>query len=175
MNKHLSLIVLACSSIAFAQGASQVYSLRDVAAQFSGARNVNLMTARVPQPVLNALNTASRLEGFAQAKLLLPKSQIWRVFALCSGRNAIATPQSKEDFAGKKILVYQWAEALDRFPLNPILSITRSDDSSVLVQGPLLGGRAGETRISSGGVAISNAGAQMIAVFAQGAVLAYAC
>ena len=175
MNKHSIFLALCFSSIAFGQTASQVYSLRDVAAQFSGARSVGLMTANVPATVVNALNDASRLEGFSQAILLLPKSKIWRVFALCAGREAIAGPQSKQDLIGKKILVYQWSGALERLPVNPILSVTRGDDSSVLVQGPLIAGRAGETRISSGGVAMSNAGAQMIAVFAQGAVLAYAC
>lgn len=175
MNKHSIFLALCFSSIAFGQTASQVYSLRDVAVQFTGARSVSLMTANVPATVFNALNDASRLKGFAQAKLLLPKTKIWQVFALCAGRDAIAGPQSKQHLIGKKILVYQWSDALERIPLNPILSVTRGDDSSVLVQGPLIAGQAGETRISSGGVAISNAGAQMIAVFAQGAVLAYAC
>jgi hypothetical protein len=167
MNRLSKTICLALisSGVALAQGAYLANNLNDVTNALQGAQRVSLISSRIPMQLLQTLNTVSRDPAFVRADLYLPRDQVGRVFGLCAGR--LANPA--------KIRIHQLPDAPKQSAYSPVLSVNRQDDTGLLVQGPLLAGRAGETRITLGGLAIGNAGAQLIAVFAQRAVLVHAC
>jgi hypothetical protein len=158
-------IALISSGVALAQGTYLANNLNDVTNALQGAQRVSLMSRRIPAPLLQTLNTVSRDPAFVRADVYLPRDQVQRVLGLCVGRPANPA----------KIRIHQLPDAPIQSGYNPVLSINRQDESGLLVQGPLLAGGAGKTRITLGGLAISNAGAQLIAVFAQRAVLVHAC
>jgi hypothetical protein len=167
MNQVFKTICLALisSGVAPAQGTYWANNLTDVTNTLQGAQRVSLMSSRIPAQLLQTLNTVSRDPAFVRADVYLPRDQIQGVLGLCAGRPANPA----------KIRIHQLPVAPLRSGYNPVLSVNRQDDSGLLVQGPMLAGGAGETRITLGGLAISNAGAQLIAVFAQRAVLVHAC
>jgi hypothetical protein len=163
---NVIVVVLAVSGIVQAQSASVVNTINDVTAQLTGAQRISLISSLVPNALLAAINITSRASGFKLAEVYVPQSQVTPVTnGLCSNRTGLVGV----------IRVYQLPDAPQQTNVNPVLSINRADDSSVLVQGPMLAGGVGETRITTGEVMISNAGTQLIGVFAQSAVLVHAC
>ena len=168
MNLYLKAMFVAVvlSAVVHAQGSHRANGLGDVVRQLQGAQRVSLIASRVPPALLQTLNTASRADGFTLAEVFVPQDDIARVVSgLCATRTARAAV----------IRILQLPTAPKQTSINPVLSIHRADGSSVLVQGPILAGGAGETRITTGDGIIANAGTQLIGVFAQQAVLVHAC